>query len=214
MCCGRYTLTTSSLKFATARSTGSLTAAAPAIIAMADRPPKITRCSVPDLTSAASPASPTLVPPISSGRSPVSFDRRSRTREPPALTRTRWRIVPWTGAGALMMSSGTKWTGAAGLAPQVPIHSCISGARRVGPPRKLAPPLEADRESRHDGSRFVGKAHLCHERRNVETEERVIIVLQIISDHFDPPPPIFAAHAYPRAEIVVRGDRAKRIVHG
>ena len=133
---GRYTLTTSSLKFETARSTGSLTAAAPAMIAISDRPPKLTRLSVPVLTAAASPANPTLALPISRGRSPVSFDRRSRRRDSPALTRRRWRIVPCTGAGAAMMSSGTKWTGAAGLAPQVPIHFCIACTRRVGSPQR------------------------------------------------------------------------------
>src|SRR5438093_13564311 len=77
--------------------------------------------------------------------------------------------------------------------------------------RAAFPLLKIDGQSRHDGSRFIGEAHLRHERRNIEAEERIVVVFQIVADHFESPSAGLAAYPYPRAEIAVRRAHAARL---
>src|SRR4051794_15029235 len=117
----RYKLTDSVARSGTLRSIGSLTSGAPAGTVTDGRPSNVTTFSLPPLSSAPPSVSATRAAPIVSALAPYSFVSRSRTREPPTLSRTIWRTVCSLKLG-VAGNGPAPGLGGSGEAPQLPIH--------------------------------------------------------------------------------------------
>lgn len=76
----KYSVTVIDSPAATARGTASLTTSPRAGISVSGAPAKVSRVDV--------PADPALAPAIRTGEVPYAWDSRTRTRSPPALSRT------------------------------------------------------------------------------------------------------------------------------
>jgi hypothetical protein len=96
---GRYMLTASSRNAGMFMSTGSLNMLSPLAMAATGEPPKVNTWPVPGSMAAPPARKATCTGPISTGPAPYRLESRRRTRVPPALVRTIWRMVCAFSAG-------------------------------------------------------------------------------------------------------------------